>query len=63
MELMKSLQLAMYLEVNMYRILTTSCKGTSQADRADFYLQSAGQSLQTCRMMSSDRNVYVPKVP
>lgn len=63
MEMMKNLQLAMYLEVNMYRILTTSCKGTSQADRADFYLQAAGQSLKTCQIMSSDPNVCVPKVP
>ncbi len=63
MEMMKSLQLAMYLEVNMYRILTTSCKGTSQADRADFYLQAAGQSLKTCQVMSSDPNACIPKVP
>lgn len=63
MDMRKSLQLAMYLEVNMYRILTTSCKGTSQASRADFYLQSAGQSLQICRTMTSDPNVCVPKAP
>ena len=63
MEMMKSLQLAMYLEVNMYRILTTSCSGTSHAEGADFYLQSAGQSLQTCRVMTSDPNICVPKVP
>lgn len=63
MNMRQSLQAAMYLEVNMYRILTTSCRGTSQASRADFYLQSAGQSLQTCRVMSSDPAVCVPKAP
>ncbi len=63
MEMMKSLQVAMYLEVNMYRILTTSCKGTSHAEQADFYLQAAGQSLKTCQVMSSDPKVCVPKIP
>ncbi len=63
MEMRKSLQIAMYLEVNMYRILTTSCKGTSHADNADMYLQSAGQSLRTCQIMTSDPNVCVPKIP
>ncbi len=63
MDMRKSLQAAMYLEVNMYRILTTSCKGTSHADRADFYLQAAGQSLKTCQVMTSDPKVCVPKIP
>lgn len=62
-EMMKNLQLTMYLEINMYRILTTSCKGKRQADRANMYLQSAGQALQTCKIMSSNPSVCVPKVP
>lgn len=63
MDMMKSLQLAMYLELNYYRILTTSCKGTSYEDSADTYLQAAGQSMKTCQIMSSDPNVCVPKAP
>jgi hypothetical protein len=53
----------MYLELNYYRILTTSCKGTSYEDSADTYLQAAGQSLQTCKIMTSDPNVCVPRAP
>lgn len=63
MDMIKNLQLAMYLELNYYRILTTSCKGTSYEDSADTYLQAAGQSLQTCKIMTSDPNVCVPRAP
>jgi hypothetical protein len=61
--LMQSMQVGMYLSTNMYRILTTSCKGRPEAARASEYLHSAGQEMRTCQIMSSAPNTCVPKAP
>ncbi|WCL53370.1 hypothetical protein [Gimibacter soli] len=63
MDLIKSLQVSLYLDLNLYRISTTSCKGTSYEESAGMYLQTAGQSLKTCQMMTSTQGVCVPKIP